>query len=563
MKKNLFVGAFALTALIAMAVYVGVVSANGVASGVSAGTANSKTLSPSVSTTVVISQAYGGGGGASGTYINDYVELKNISASSQSLDGLSLMYGSATGQFGSSAGNIFALPTGVTLSPGQYYLIQLSSAGTGGVALPVTPDATTTNLSMSGTNGKVALTNGLSPNSCGATATPCTLPNAQIVDLVSWGTANNAEGGASTNGGSALTATQGNVRKGAGCTDTDNNNADFDVITAPVPRNSATTAAPCGPVAVTQHVVDYDGDGKTDFSVLRFPTVTPPGVAQITYWNKNSGGNVQIVDWGDANTDYPTPGDYDGDGKTDFAVYRAGATAGAQSVFYILRSSNSTFTFVPFGLFGDKPVARDFDGDGKTDPAIFRPGTAPGDQATWWIRKSTTNTDLVIPFGTTGDGTNTLDTPVPGDYDGDGKFDLAVYRVGLSPANTFIYLRSSDGQVVYQPWGNFQTDYILPGDYDGDGKTDFCAGRTGATGTSPMTWYILQSSNSQVRVQQFGISSDSPVQGDYDGDGKTDIAVYRRGSPSIFWVLGSSSSSVSATSWGLSGDFPVANFDAR
>ncbi len=311
-----------------------------------------------------------------------------------------------------------------------------------------------------------------------------------------------------------------------------------------------------------QHVVDYDGDGRTDYSVLRFPSVAPPGVAQITYWNKNSSGGVQIVDWGDANTDYPTPGDYDGDGKTDIAVYRAGATVGAQSTFYILRSSDSTFSFVSFGLNGDQVVARDFDGDGKTDPAIFRAGANPGDQATWWIRKSTTDTDLVIPFGTTGDGSNTLDTPVPGDYDGDGKFDLAVYRVGISPTNTFIYLRSSDGQVVYQPWGNFQTDYILPGDYDGDGKTDFCAGRTGATSSSPMTWYILQSSNSQVIVQPFGVSSDLPVQGDYDGDGKTDIAVYR-GSSSTFWVFGSSNSSVSATAWGLTGDYPVGTFDAR
>src|SRR4051812_17369793 len=46
------------------------------------------------STTFVISQAYGGGGGTTGTYIHDYVELKNISSSPQSLTGLQLMYGS-------------------------------------------------------------------------------------------------------------------------------------------------------------------------------------------------------------------------------------------------------------------------------------------------------------------------------------------------------------------------------------------------------------------------------------------------------------------------------------
>ncbi len=197
-----------------------------------------------VSSSIVISQAYGGGGGSTGTYLNDYVELKNIAATPQSLNGLSIMYGSTNGQFGSN-GNIFALPD-IMLQPGQYYLIQTGSAGSGGAAFPVTPDATTSGLSMSGTSGKVALTNGLTPNTCGATATPCSLPNAQIVDLVSWGTANNAEGGAATNGGSALTSTKGNVRKGAGCTETDNNNNDFDIITAPVPRNSSSTLNVCG-----------------------------------------------------------------------------------------------------------------------------------------------------------------------------------------------------------------------------------------------------------------------------------------------------------------------------
>lgn len=203
-----------------------------------------KVRKPLVSSTIVISQAYGGGG-STGTYIHDYVELKNISATPQSLNGLSLMYGSATGQFGSSAPNIFVLPN-TTLQPGQYYLIQTGPAGTSGAAFPVTADTSTPNLNMSGLNGKVALTNGLLANSCGATATPCTLPNAQIVDLVSWGSASNAEGGAPTNGGAALTSTKGNVRKGAGCTDTDNNNNDFDIISPPVPRNSSSTLNVCG-----------------------------------------------------------------------------------------------------------------------------------------------------------------------------------------------------------------------------------------------------------------------------------------------------------------------------
>ncbi|MBX3245442.1 MAG: lamin tail domain-containing protein, partial [Acidobacteria bacterium] len=238
-----------------------------------------------VSTTLVISQAYGGGGGTTGTYQNDYVEIKNISSSPQSLNGLSLMYGSATGQFASSGTNAFGLPD-VTIQPGQYYLVQTANAGTGGVILPVAADASTTNLSMSGTNGKVALviTASFPVNTCGATATPCALPHAGIVDLVSWGTGNNAEGDAATNGGAALTSTQGNVRKAAGCTDTDNNNADFDVITAPVPRNMASSYSACGSSGpAPKSIVDFDGDGYTDYTVVRNVGGGPSGAIHWFY----------------------------------------------------------------------------------------------------------------------------------------------------------------------------------------------------------------------------------------------------------------------------------------
>ena len=57
-------------------------------------------LAYSQSTTIVISQVYGGGGGSTGTYLHDYVELHNVSGTTQSLTGYSVQYGSATGNFG-------------------------------------------------------------------------------------------------------------------------------------------------------------------------------------------------------------------------------------------------------------------------------------------------------------------------------------------------------------------------------------------------------------------------------------------------------------------------------
>lgn len=314
--------------------------------------------------------------------------------------------------------------------------------------------------------------------------------------------------------------------------------------------------------------VDYDGDGRTDFSVLRFPNIAPPGISEITWWNLNSTSGVQTVSpWGNANTDFPAPGDYDGDGRGDIAIYRAGATAGAQSAYWILHSADSTFQYFAWGLAGDQTIQRDYDGDGITDVAVFRRGASSAAQTTWYIRNSSNNTARVEGFGLTGNGTTAFDSPVPGDYDGDGKFDIAVYRFGQAPANNYIVKRSSDGAITFRQFGNFQTDYILPGDYDGDGIYDFAVGRTGATGGSTMVWWILQSSNGSVRVQPFGISSDLPTQGDYDGDGRTDLAIYRRGATaganSTFWVFNSFTNTASPRQWGLQPDFPVATFDAR
>ncbi|MBS1792731.1 MAG: CHRD domain-containing protein [Acidobacteria bacterium] len=316
-----------------------------------------------------------------------------------------------------------------------------------------------------------------------------------------------------------------------------------------------------------QRPVDNDGDGRTDFSVLRFPTVTPPGVSPITYWNQNSTGTVQNAAWGDANRDFPAPGDYDGDGVTDIALYRNGATAGAQSEFWIIRSSDGNIQYYAWGVNGDQAVARDYDGDGITDVAVFRRGATASDITGWYIRNSSTGTVRIEAFGLSGDGTNSFDTPIPGDYDGDGKFDLAVYRFGLSPANNFIIKRSSDNVITYQAFGNFNSDYIVPGDYDGDGKYDLAVARTGALTTSPLVWWILQSSTGTTRTQTFGITSDLVAQGDYDGDGRTDLAVYRpgatAGSQNFYWIQQSFTNTSATVPWGVKGDFSANTFDTR
>ena len=192
-------------------------------------------LTPQVSSTVVISQVYGGAGcGTAGcsTYKNDYIELFNRGTTPVSLNGWSVQYASATG----TAWQVTNLAN-VSLQPGQYYLVAEGAGANGVNALP-TPDTTGT-IAMSATAAKVALVNTTTALS-GQIATGT---GATIVDFVGYGaTANGFEG---TGPAPAPSTTTADLRAGGGCTETDQNNTDF-ASAAPNPRNTSSPSNPCG-----------------------------------------------------------------------------------------------------------------------------------------------------------------------------------------------------------------------------------------------------------------------------------------------------------------------------
>lgn len=248
------------------------------------------------STSIVISQVYGGGGATTGTptYKADYVELFNLTSTAFPLNGYSLQYGSSTGNFGNS-GNIYAFPAGTSVPANGYLFVQLGAVGTTGGNFPVTPDLTTTGLSMAAGSGKVALVNGTSTLGCGATATPCSLPQANIVDVVAYGASNNGEGGTTVKNGTGLTNQEGGVRKSDGCQDTDNNNNDFNVVTNPVPRKSTSPTNNCGGGGTpTLNVSDLtqaegSGGGTTNFT-FNVNLTSAAGVGGVTFnWSTTDG----------------------------------------------------------------------------------------------------------------------------------------------------------------------------------------------------------------------------------------------------------------------------------
>src|SRR5512142_3341693 len=110
-----------------------------------------------ISSGVVISQVYGGGGNSGGVYTNDFIELFNRGTSTVSLDGWSLQYASATGTGNFGANNGQLTPLSGSLAPGQYLLVQ-EGAGSAVIAPLPTPDVTdTTPINVSSSGGKVAL----------------------------------------------------------------------------------------------------------------------------------------------------------------------------------------------------------------------------------------------------------------------------------------------------------------------------------------------------------------------------------------------------------------------
>ena len=194
------------------------------------------------------------------------------------------------------------------------------------------------------------------------------------------------------------------------------------------------------------------------------------------------------------------------------------------------------------------PVPADYDGDNKTDPAVYVQATGM-----WYALKSSTNfaTSLTLSWG------GLAYTPVPGgDYDGDGKADGALYYV---PNSTWYVLLSGASYTTSLSKTLGGADKALvPGDYDGDGKTDFVVYNTT---TGQWSGYKSESNYTTTINVSWGGTGYAPVPSDFDGDGRIDIGVYRAAN-TTWSVLKSSSNygATLGAVFGTASDSPVAPF---
>jgi len=213
---------------------------------------------------------------------------------------------------------------------------------------------------------------------------------------------------------------------------------------------------------------DFNGDGVTDLAYYEPSSMN--WVLQLSVGTTIASGNIRTIHLNATANSIPFVGDFDGDGVTDVGVYKPGQGA-TPSTWIINESSGGLQTFT-FGQAGDQPVPGNYDGTGADELAVYRPSTG---QFLIAGAGGTPANPTVVTIGTP----NLV--PVPGNYNNQFYFDngqpqrmdVAVYNpstgaftIGRWSGTSTITTRTDTGPAS----GHFQAgDIPAPGNYDGTG----------------------------------------------------------------------------------------------
>ena len=235
----------------------------------------------------------------------------------------------------------------------------------------------------------------------------------------------------------------------------------------------------------------------------------------------------------------PFQGDFDGDGLTDLAYYDL-----SNATWYTDGSLRGTSSFVLGTANSSLPVVGYFDVNGPEELAVY---TIINGLGIWSVANASTST---VAFGQAGD------IPAPGNYDGLGYDQIAVYRPStgqffvLEPNGTFETLNLGVGNSA-----DLSKLVPVPGAYDNLAYfTNNQAQRTEAAVYDPVTgvFTILGPGGTPYTVSGF-LPGDIPAPADYLGNGSTQPIVFR---PTTGQFIGAGGATIAT--FGQSGDIPLA-----
>ena len=224
--------------------------------------------------------------------------------------------------------------------------------------------------------------------------------------------------------------------------------------------------------------------------------------------------------------------------------------AAAAAVTMIMQVPATSASAAPPPGGGFSGVAGDFNGDGRDDIVTFTRGAAA---------------DVYVALSTGGSFSGTgvkwhdyfaagTETPLVGDFNGDGRDDIATFTRG---AAADVYVALSTGSrfvgtgVKWHDYFAAGTEIPAVGDFNGDGRDDIATFTRGASADV----YVALSTGSSFSGtgwkwhDYFAVGSEIPGTGDFDGDRRDDIVTFTRGAAADVYVARSTGGSFAGTGW--------------